>query len=128
MTSMNNNSNNWLGFSLSPQINMEVSSDSDHHHHHTNHHHQSQGASPSSSSAIPNPVAQTCNIFLSPSALCSYEGDNAASLYSQLSVMPLKSDGSLCIMEAFTRSQTQGLLACLGFVYCLFNLFPFFNF
>ncbi|XP_025666979.1 AP2-like ethylene-responsive transcription factor ANT [Arachis hypogaea] len=38
-------------------------------------------------------------------------GDHSAAFHSQLSVMPLKSDGSLCIMEALTRShQTQQVM------------------
>ncbi|XP_075498600.1 AP2-like ethylene-responsive transcription factor ANT isoform X3 [Primulina tabacum] len=44
---------------------------------------------------------------------CSYpgfyfgvEGENAG-FYSPLTVMPLKSDGSLCLMEAINRSQSQ---------------------
>ncbi|XP_068657618.1 AP2-like ethylene-responsive transcription factor ANT [Aristolochia californica] len=95
MKPMNNNrNNNWLGFSLSPQMNMEVSTDPHHHHHH----HQ-----PQTSSAVPT------SFFLAPhingSSIC-YEAENAG-LYSQLSVMPLKSDGSLCIMEALTRSQQE---------------------
>ncbi|XP_019195586.1 PREDICTED: AP2-like ethylene-responsive transcription factor ANT isoform X2 [Ipomoea nil] len=37
------------------------------------------------------------------------EGENAG-LLSSFSVMPLKSDGSLCIMESFNRSHPQGLV------------------
>lgn len=90
-----NNNNNWLGFSLSPQINME----DDH-----------QQASPVSPSSVQN----CSSIFLSPSGLCGYDANNAAAaaaaagLYSQLSAMPVKSDGSLCILEALSRSQNQG--------------------
>ncbi|XP_068654999.1 AP2-like ethylene-responsive transcription factor CRL5 [Aristolochia californica] len=103
MKPMNNNSNNnWLGFSLSPQMNMEVSADPHrhHHHHHHHHHHQQQ---PQTSSPVPT------SFFLAPhingSSIC-YEAENTG-LYSQFSVMPLKSDGSLCIMEALTRSQQE---------------------
>ncbi|KAH9664038.1 AP2-like ethylene-responsive transcription factor CRL5 [Citrus sinensis] len=40
-----------------------------------------------------------------------FEGENS-SLYSPLPVMPLKSDGSLCIMEALSRSQQpQGMVS-----------------
>ncbi|KAG9440648.1 hypothetical protein H6P81_020813 [Aristolochia fimbriata] len=98
-SSSSNSNNNWLGFSLSPQMSMEVSADPHHHHHH-HHHHQPQ----TSSSPVPT------GFFLAPhmngSSICSYEAENAG-LYSQLSVMPLKSDGSLCIMEALTRSQQE---------------------
>lgn len=93
MKSMNNN--NWLGFSLSPHMNMEVPSEP---HHHPNHqpHHQ------------PPPAAVPNGFFLSPH-LYGVEGENGG-FYSQLPVMPLKSDGSLCIMEAL-RSQQQGIVA-----------------
>ncbi|CAN6698184.1 unnamed protein product [Malus baccata var. baccata] len=89
-----NSNNNWLDFSLSPNMKME---------------------SPSSSSVA-------ASFFHSPPHF-SYgvyygveEGggggggggggeDNGPVLYSPLSMMPLKSDGSLCIMEALNRSQ-----------------------
>ncbi|KAF6136904.1 hypothetical protein GIB67_018943 [Kingdonia uniflora] len=54
--------------------------------------------------------------FLSPSQLSNsgichgVEGGNGG-FYSHLSVMPLKSDGSLCIMEALSRSQPQGIVS-----------------
>ncbi|KAK6125340.1 LOW QUALITY PROTEIN: hypothetical protein DH2020_040909 [Rehmannia glutinosa] len=38
-----------------------------------------------------------------------YYGENVG-LYSNLTVMPLKSDGSLCLMEAINRSQPQGVV------------------
>nr|AUZ96410.1 AP2 domain class transcription factor [Malus domestica] len=85
-----NSNNNWLDFSLSPNMKME---------------------SPSSSSSV------AASFFHSPPHF-SYgvyygveEGgggggeDNGPVLYSPLSMMPLKSDGSLCIMEALNRSQ-----------------------
>ncbi|KAA8522574.1 hypothetical protein F0562_013065 [Nyssa sinensis] len=37
------------------------------------------------------------------------EGENGG-FYSPLTVMPLKSDGSLCIMEALNSSQPQGMV------------------
>ncbi|XP_074563093.1 AP2-like ethylene-responsive transcription factor ANT [Curcuma longa] len=111
MKSMNNNNNNnWLGFSLSSPMNMDASSDPHRHQDHSTHHHQAQ-QSFGTTSAVP------CSIFLSPqgsnSGICyGMEGaENEASLlYPQLSVMPLKSDGSLCIMEALSRSQQQGIM------------------
>ncbi|XP_020244211.1 AP2-like ethylene-responsive transcription factor ANT [Asparagus officinalis] len=45
------------------------------------------------------------------SSIFSYGAESdAAELYSQLSFMPIKSDGSLCIMEALNRSQNQGMV------------------
>ncbi|XP_038983596.1 AP2-like ethylene-responsive transcription factor CRL5 [Phoenix dactylifera] len=112
MKSMNNSgssSSSWLGFSLSPQMNMEMSSEPHHQPNNQSHHHQAQPTHAAVSSAVP------CSFFLSPpqlnsSGLCyGVEGENGG-LYSQLSVMPLKSDGSLCIMEALSRSQQQGMV------------------
>lgn len=87
----NNNNTNWLGFSLSPHITMD---------------------GPPSSAAATVSAAVPTSFFHSPPHLnygAYYEpqGENAG-FYSPLSVMPLKSDGSLCIMEALTRSQPQG--------------------
>ncbi|CAL9132771.1 unnamed protein product [Musa textilis] len=108
MSGSNNNSNNWLGFSLFTHMNMEVPAEPHHHQDHASHHRQTQPVAAAASSAVP------CSIFLSPQAnnsrICyGMEGPNGG-LYSQLSVMPLKSDGSLCIMEALSRSQQQALV------------------
>ncbi|KAJ4962670.1 hypothetical protein NE237_022609 [Protea cynaroides] len=108
MKSMNNdngNTNNWLGFSLSPHMNIEVRPES--HHHHPNHS-QTQPPPAAVSTAVPT------SFFVSPqlnnSGICyGVNGDNSG-FYSHLSVMPLKSDGSLCIMEALTRSQNEGMV------------------
>ncbi|CAN6721799.1 unnamed protein product [Malus baccata var. baccata] len=84
--SSNSNNNNWLGFSLLPHMKMEAA------------------ASSSSSATLPSN-----NSFynLSSSGLCCYGvGENGNFHYSPLSAMPLRSDGSLCIMEALSRSQT----------------------
>ncbi|CAL5415188.1 unnamed protein product [Camellia sinensis] len=108
MKSMNDNNNgndsntNWLGFSLSPQIKMEVTSDP-HHHHQFNHQPQ---ASPIT--AVPT------SFYLSPphlnsSAICYGVGESNG-FYSPLSVMPFKSDSSLSIMEALSRSQQEGMV------------------
>ncbi|XP_015063890.1 AP2-like ethylene-responsive transcription factor ANT isoform X3 [Solanum pennellii] len=90
----NNNNNNWLGFSLSPHINSLEGPLTDHHH----------STQPGSSSDVQSSVP----IRFSPTHLnypaMYYEGDNAT-LFSSLSAMPLKSDGSLCIMKGFNRSQ-----------------------
>lgn len=93
----NHNNNNWLGFSLSPNMKMEVPS---------NLHHHSQPQS-SSSADVSHPVPTS---FYHSSPHLNYgiyygvEGENGG-LYSPLSMMPLKSDGSLCMMEALSRSQ-----------------------
>ncbi|XP_008796976.2 AP2-like ethylene-responsive transcription factor CRL5 [Phoenix dactylifera] len=103
MKSMNNNS--WLGFSLSPHMSMEVSGDPHHQPSSQSHHHQSQ----------PTPAAVSCSSFfpspphLNGSDICYEVGENGG-FYSQLSSMPLRSDGSLCIMEALSRSQREGMV------------------
>ncbi|TMW88766.1 hypothetical protein EJD97_018135 [Solanum chilense] len=99
--SNNNNNNNWLGFSLSPHINSLEGPLTDHHH----------STQPGSSSDVQSSVP----IRFSPTHLnypaMYYEGDNAT-LFSSLSAMPLKSDGSLCIMKGFNRSQQpQGMVS-----------------
>ncbi|KAL5988298.1 hypothetical protein ACLOJK_036061 [Asimina triloba] len=109
------NSNSWLGFSLSPHMNMDVSADPNHHPQH-HHHQQSQAAAAAvSSAAIPS------SFFVSPpqhppqltaSGFCygvEPPSENGA-FCSHLSVMPLKSDGSVCIMEALSRSQQEGMV------------------
>ncbi|KAL2317869.1 hypothetical protein Fmac_031745 [Flemingia macrophylla] len=97
------NNHNWLGFSLSPHLKMDVTSSSgpQHNHHHYYHHPQ-----PSACNTVPT------NFYMSPSHLntsgiCYGVGDNNSAFHSPLAMMPLKSDGSLCIMEALTRSQSQ---------------------
>ncbi|RDX89442.1 AP2-like ethylene-responsive transcription factor ANT, partial [Mucuna pruriens] len=88
-----NNQNNWLGFSLSPQMHIGVPS------------HHSQ---PSSAAEV---VPTT---FYHAAPLNNYgfyyglEAENVG-LYSALPVMPLKSDGSLYGMEALGRSQAQAM-------------------
>ncbi|RRT70050.1 hypothetical protein B296_00035920 [Ensete ventricosum] len=86
MKSMNNNNNNnngsWLGFSLSSHMNMEVPADPHHHHH---------------SQPPPGAVsAASASFFLSPqlsSSGFSYGVSENGGYYSQLSSMPLKSNG-----------------------------------
>ncbi|XP_031117098.1 AP2-like ethylene-responsive transcription factor AIL1 [Ipomoea triloba] len=80
-----NNNGNWLGFSLSS--------------------HSNNPSSVSSSS-----LAHSINYSNANAIYYGLEGENAAGLLSSLSVMPLKSDGSLCIMESFSRSHPQGLV------------------
>ncbi|XP_009769995.1 AP2-like ethylene-responsive transcription factor ANT isoform X1 [Nicotiana sylvestris] len=98
--STNTNSNShWLGFSLSPHINSLEGPSPDQHH--------TQPCSSDVPSSVPirfSPIPLTY-----PGMFYNTEGDNAAFL-SSYSVMPLKSDGSLCIMKAFNRSQQpQGM-------------------
>lgn len=110
-----NSNNNWLGFSLSPHhMNMEITPD-------PHHHHQAQ------SSAAASATAPT-SFYLSPQLNNSgiYYGVEAENggYYSHLPVMPLKSDGSLCIMEAISSSHQEG--TSLAYLFVFINLFGFF--
>ena len=100
--------NNWLGFSLSPNIKMEPSSA--HHHHHDHHqyhddyihlhHHETEQLSSASS----------VSMFLSPQQQMNLgAAENGGYFHTPLTVMPLKSDESLCItpMNAFHGSHSQ---------------------
>ncbi|RWW29323.1 hypothetical protein GW17_00006152 [Ensete ventricosum] len=77
---------------------MEVPADPHHHHH---------------SQPPPGAVsAASASFFLSPqlsSSGFSYGVSENGGYYSQLSSMPLKSNGSLCLMEALSRSHEQGV-------------------
>ncbi|CAI9111232.1 OLC1v1011406C1 [Oldenlandia corymbosa var. corymbosa] len=105
----NNCSQNWLGFSLSPQMNNMEEGTTDHHHpqplHCTTHNNAVSSSSVQLSFSHPSPHFNYSGIY------CGMEGDNhaEAGFYPSLTVMPLKSDGSLCIMEAMNRSQPQGM-------------------
>ncbi|KAJ1414567.1 DNA-binding domain superfamily [Sesbania bispinosa] len=87
-----NNQNNWLGFSLTPQINIGVPP-------------QSQPSS-AAETLLPS--------FYHPTHVHNYgfyyglEGENVG-LYSALPIMPFKSDGSLYGIESLSRSQAQAL-------------------
>ena len=87
----NKNSNsNWLGFSLTPHMNTNTTTST------------MESSPPQSSFNLP-PHFNYSNIY-------GVEGENAENgIYSAFPIMPLKSDGSLCLMEAITRSQSQGL-------------------
>lgn len=91
---------NWLGFSLSPNMKMK---ETEHNHHHFN-------------TSLPSTVSTG---FYASSASSSYAENGA--FHSPLSVMPLKSDGSLCIMEALSNSQSlqgnKGMLFSLNIDY-----------
>lgn len=93
----NKNSDNWLGFSLSPHSSVATHS------------------SPSNES-------NTTSFFTFPSHFnyqnlyCGgVEGVNGGGIYSTFPIMPLKSDGSLCLMDTITRSQSQGLINLFSF-------------
>lgn len=103
----NGSNNNWLGFSLSPHMKMEVASDPQHHHqyHHQNH----APTAVSVSAAVPTSFYLSTTHFNNPGI--SYGVGENDGFHSPLSVMPLKSDGSLCIMEALTRSQPEGMVS-----------------
>ncbi|CAK9137664.1 unnamed protein product [Ilex paraguariensis] len=94
-----NNNNNWLGFSLSPHMKMEATSEAQQHHHHQRYSHQS------AATAVPTGFYISSS-HLNSSAIC-YGVEENGGFNSPLSVMPLKSDGSLCIMEALARSQPE---------------------
>ncbi|KAK2391854.1 AP2 ethylene-responsive transcription factor ANT [Trifolium repens] len=111
----NNNNNNWLGFSLSPHNiklgGLELSSSSSSSSSHLHNHYQQQ-THPSSPSTVSNNTLPT-SFYFSPShshftnsAICYGVPENS-NFHSPLTVMPLKSDGSLCIMEALGRSHSQ---------------------
>ncbi|XP_008440435.2 AP2-like ethylene-responsive transcription factor ANT isoform X2 [Cucumis melo] len=89
MNNVNGNNCNWLGFSVSPNVNMELSS----------------SAATSVSPSIP------ANLFHSPSqfnyGICYGVDGEHGGFYSPLSAMPLKSDGSICSMEALSRQHPQ---------------------
>ncbi|KAJ8773276.1 hypothetical protein K2173_028453 [Erythroxylum novogranatense] len=123
MNDMNNGSNNnWLGFSLAPHMKLEVAaSDSqqqqqqeqqqNHHHHQYNHDqpHQNPGvAAVAASKAVPTSFYLSASHF--NTCGISYGVGENGSFHSPLSVMPLKSDGSLCIIEALTRSQSEAMV------------------
>ncbi|URE21729.1 AP2-like ethylene-responsive transcription factor [Musa troglodytarum] len=107
MKSMDNH-NSWLGFSLSPHMSMELSVDSHHQPHNHSHHHQSQ-PTPDAVSALTGSFFLSAAHQLSSSGFSYGVGENGGGhgYYSQLSSMPLKSDGSLYLMEALSRSQQQ---------------------
>ncbi|XP_024975140.1 AP2-like ethylene-responsive transcription factor ANT [Cynara cardunculus var. scolymus] len=101
----NKNSNNWLGFSLSPHMNTSSTTST------------MEGSPPSDAATQPSSSNPTTYFnlpshFNYPNIYCSgVESENASGLYSAFPIMPLKSDGSLCLMEAITRSQSQGMVS-----------------
>ncbi|KAG8384240.1 hypothetical protein BUALT_Bualt04G0097300 [Buddleja alternifolia] len=100
MSNESDQNNNWLGFSLSAPS-ME-GSPSDHHHQEIPHPCASNGVS----DTVPINYSSSSSSFNYPGI---YYGENSG-FYSPLTVMPLKSDGSLCLMEAINRSHPQGVV------------------
>nr|BAH57731.1 AP2 transcription factor [Triticum aestivum] len=119
MRAMASGGGNWLGFSLSPHMAMEVPSSSEPDH--------AQPASASAMSASPTNAA-TCNLLFSQPAQMAapppgyyYVGgaygdgtSTAGVYYSHHPVMPITSDGSLCIMEGMMPSSSPKLEDFLG--------------
>ncbi|XP_031480745.1 AP2-like ethylene-responsive transcription factor ANT [Nymphaea colorata] len=87
----------WLGFSLSPHVSMDTTLSS---------HQQEQAPAPAVAPSLF--LASHFNRQLNNSGLCYGVESETAGFLPHLSAMPLKSDGSLCIMEALNRSQTEG--------------------
>ncbi|KAM1073881.1 hypothetical protein COP1_018962 [Malus domestica] len=88
--SNSNSNNNWLDFSLSPNMKIESSS-----------------SSAAAASFFHSPPHFNYGIYygLEGGGGRGRGEDNSPVLYSPLSMMPLKSDDSLCMMEALNRSQ-----------------------
>ncbi|KAI3423158.1 uncharacterized protein J3R85_011284 [Psidium guajava] len=92
MNSDDGESTPWLGFSLSPHLNMEVPLSS--------YHRQRQNQAPADSAfGLSTPTLDYG--LLNGVAVESFCSCSASS------VMPLKSDGSLCLMEALHKSQAR---------------------
>ncbi|PAN09377.1 hypothetical protein PAHAL_2G018500 [Panicum hallii] len=88
----------WLGFSLSPHM---ASAMDDHHHHHVQQQQQQQQHGLFFPSATAAAAAAAAYGLGAGDAVAA----SASPYYTpQLASMPLKSDGSLCIMEALRRS------------------------
>lgn len=139
-SSGNSSCSNWLGFSLSPYMKMEGCNSSvdeeevvhhDYHHHYT-HHHQVQPQQQQQQSTVgmfvshPLPQQQQQQ-QLNSGPICFENGDgggeNGGYFHTPLTVMPLKSDGSLCLMEAFNRSHPpEGSHLFYTFTFILFIL------
>ncbi|KAL5217525.1 hypothetical protein ABZP36_018209 [Zizania latifolia] len=115
---------NWLGFSLSPHMAMEVPSSSEPAPAAANH-----APPPAGAMSSPPSNATTCNFLFSPPPpqmaapppgyyyVGGAYGDGTSTAgvyYSHLPVMPMKSDGSLCIMEGMMPSSSPKLEDFLG--------------
>ncbi|GMH16480.1 hypothetical protein Nepgr_018321 [Nepenthes gracilis] len=107
MKSMNDeksgSNNNWLGFSSSPDMKMEGTSDLNHHQYHLTHHQTQTPSVPAAASSSVCP--QQFNTY----GVCFGAGENGG-FHPPLTVMPLKSDGSLCITEALRSPQPEEMV------------------
>ncbi|KAJ8769383.1 hypothetical protein K2173_002587 [Erythroxylum novogranatense] len=93
---------NWLRWSLSSDMKMEVSSN-------PNYHHQPESASVAVPTAIPSSFFHSSPHDLSYGLYYGVDGESGC-LSSPLPLMPLNSGGSLCIMEELTSSQPQATM------------------
>ncbi|KAL4568804.1 hypothetical protein LXL04_024420 [Taraxacum kok-saghyz] len=107
----NSQNNNWLGFSLSPHMNTTTTTTT------TTATSSMEGSNathhPCSSSSNPTTYFNLPSHFNYPNIYChGVDGENGSGLHSGFPIMPLKSDGSLCLMEVITRSQShsQGMV------------------
>ncbi|KAL8229240.1 hypothetical protein R6Q57_014140 [Mikania cordata] len=95
----NNINSNWLGFSLSPNRNTNLTTSTM----------EGSPLPPSASSSNPTTYFNLPSHFNYPN-IYGAENENGDGIYTAFPIMPLKSDGSLCLMEAITRSQSQGMV------------------
>ncbi|XP_022772252.1 AP2-like ethylene-responsive transcription factor ANT [Durio zibethinus] len=115
MKSMNDNSNginnNWLGFSLSTHLKMEVATGPQHRRHQYHHHSQDSAAVAAAATSVSNaiPTSFYLSSHLNGSGICYGVGESGG-FHAPLPVMPLKSDGSLGIVESLSRSQSEGIV------------------
>lgn len=100
-SSSSDNNNSWLGFSLSPHMNNNNMDGPSLPH--------PAPSTPlvSSTTSVPTAFYNLPSYFNYPPIYTGAEAENGG-FSSLLSMMPLKSDGSLCMMETITRSQPQG--------------------
>lgn len=89
--------NSWLAFSLSPHLAIDVSASAD------------QSAQPQQLSSVPTSFncLQASQMPRSTLTYQSYGVNSETGGNSFYTPMPLKSDGSLCMMEALSRSQIE---------------------
>ncbi|KAL0352199.1 UNVERIFIED_CONTAM: AP2-like ethylene-responsive transcription factor CRL5 [Sesamum calycinum] len=110
MNDIENGSNtsisNWLGFSLSPHMKMEANSTLSDQNHHFSH----LTETPPTSAVAANFYLHSSHLANTTAAVCYGVGENGNFHSPNISVMPLKSDGSLCIMEALSRSNSEGVV------------------
>ncbi|CAL0322520.1 unnamed protein product [Lupinus luteus] len=98
------NNDNWLGFSLSPHMKMEPP------HHHHNHHEHDDGQVQDHHNNLYYHHSQQGSSVTNTTVPTSFYWENSVFHSLPLSMMPLKSDGSLCIIEALNKSQTQVMM------------------